>query len=77
MKKEESEKDLKKLDYSHEIQQLFRYHYKSEWVSQSFINKHDRLWIQAFNNLVKQELIERKKSPTGYVYRWAAAYPQV
>ena len=77
MKKEESEKDLKKLECAHEIQHLFRYHYKSEWVSQSFINQHDRLWIQAFNDLVKQGFIERKKTVNGYVYRWAAAYPDV
>ena len=71
----EKEKDLQKLNYAHEIQHLFRYHYKEDWVSQSFINKHDRLWIQAFNDLVKQSFIKRKKTPTGYVYKWVAAFP--
>ena len=74
MKKEE--KELSKLDRAHEIQHLFRYHYKNDWVSQAFINSHDRLWVQAFNNLVKQGFIERKKTIDGYVYRWAAAFPE-
>ena len=65
------------LDHFHEIQQLFRYHYKNEWVSQSFINRHTRLWIQAFNKLVEQGFIERKKAENGFVYRWSAAYPEV
>ncbi|MDO8481097.1 MAG: hypothetical protein Q7S65_04760 [Nanoarchaeota archaeon] len=63
------------LDHFHEIQQLFQYHYKNEWVSQAFINRHTRLWIQAFNTLVQQGFIERKKSENQFVYRWKAAYP--
>jgi hypothetical protein len=68
-------KDAIRLDYAHEIQHIFRYHYKNDWVSQSFINQHNRLWIQTFNDLVKQGFIEKKKSQTGYVYRWSAVYP--
>jgi hypothetical protein len=68
-------KEDQKLDYAHNIQQLFRYHYNNEWVSQNFINQHDRLWVQTFNDLVKQDFIERKKTTNGYVYRWNAAYP--
>ena len=74
MYKEEIE--LSKLDRAHEIMQLFRYHYKNDWVSQAFINKHDRLWIKTFNTLVDMGLIERKKSVDGYVFRWIAAYPE-
>ena len=71
MKKEEQ-----KIDYAHEIQQIFRYHYHNEWVSQSFINRHNRLWIQAFNDLVKQGFIEKKKTVNGHSYRWSAKYPE-
>jgi hypothetical protein len=75
MKKEE--KELLKLDRAHEIQQLFMYHYQNDWVDQSFINQHDRLWIQAFNSLVEMGFIERKKTAQGYVYRWAAEFPDI
>lgn len=70
-------KEDKKLNYAHEIQHLFRYHYKNDWVDQSFINQHDRLWIQTFNDLVKQGFIERKKTVDGYNYRWAAKFPDI
>ncbi|MBR9700110.1 hypothetical protein GOV09_06645, partial [Candidatus Woesearchaeota archaeon] len=61
----------------HEIQQIFRYHYKDEWVNQAFINSHSRLWIQAFNDLVKQGFIQRKKTGEGYKYKWIAAFPEL
>ncbi len=67
----------KKTDHYHEIQQLFRYHYKDDWVSQAFINQHDRLWIQAFNDLVKEGFIQRKKTANGFIYRWQARYPDI
>ncbi|MBD3163596.1 hypothetical protein GF323_00155 [Candidatus Woesearchaeota archaeon] len=66
-----------KINYAHEIQQIFRYRYRNEWVSHSFINQHDRLWIQAFNSLVRQGFIERKKTINGHKYRWKAAFPEI
>ena len=72
MIKEDSE-----LDYSHEIQQIFRYHYRNEWVSQAFINQHNRLWIKTFNKLLEQGFIERKKTVDGFVYRWNTVYPDL
>jgi len=67
----------KKINYAHEIQHLFRYHYRNEWVSQAFINQHDRLWIQAFNDLVEQGFIKKKKSGIGMRYKWIAAFPDI
>ena len=75
MRKEDDTREQKKLNYAHEIQQIFRYHYKDDWVDQSFINQHDRLWIQTFNDLVKQGMIQKKKTPRGNKYRWNAAFP--
>ena len=75
MKKED--KELVKLDKAHEIQQIFLYHFHDDWADQSFINQHDRLWIQTFNELVKQGLIEKKKTTSGYIYRWAARFPDI
>jgi hypothetical protein len=76
-KEKKLNKEGQQIERAHEIQQLFRYHYKNDWVSQAFINQHDRLWIQTFNNLVKSGFVERKKSAEGYVYRWAAAFPEI
>ncbi len=63
-------KDDKKLDRAHHIKQIFQYQYKNQWASQSFINSHDRLWIQTFNSLVKQGFIEKKKIQNTTNYRW-------
>ena len=71
------EKENQKIDYLHEIQQTFRYHYRNEWVNQSFINKHNRLWIKAFNDLVKEGFIKKKKTVNGYSYKWAAEFPKI
>ena len=76
MRKESDSRNQEKLNHMHEIQHLFRYHFKDDWVDQNFINKHDRLWIQAFNDLVKQGFIEKKKVRNGYNYRWIAQFPE-
>ena len=75
MRKEKDTREQVKLNYAHEIQQIFRYQYKDGWVDQSFINQHDRVWIQTFNKLVKEGFIEKKKSINGYRYKWNATFP--
>lgn len=62
----------KKLDYAHAIQQLFRYNYKNTWVTQKVLQGRNRLWQQAFNDLVKLGFIEKKKNYSGVQYRWIA-----
>ena len=69
----EDEKALK----GHEILHEFRYNLRSQWVDQSWINKHDRMWILAFNQLVKQGLIEKKKIKGEFRYRWVAQMPSL
>lgn len=71
------EKDDLKTYCANEIQNMFRFNYKDQWVSQSVINNHDRLWVQAFNELVKAGFIERKNTPRGMQYRWVGPYPNV
>ena len=66
-----------KLNYMHEIQQLFRYQFKDIWMPQSFINKHNRLWINAFNTLVKGGFIEKKKIKGNTNYKWKAKFPEI
>ena len=67
----DKEKKLK-LDAMHHIKHLFQYQYKEQWVDSSFVNKHSRIWVQAFNDLVKEGFIENKKSARGHRYRWKA-----
>jgi hypothetical protein len=72
-----NKRDSKKLDIAHEIQQLFRYQYKNQEVDQSFINSHNRLWINVFNDLVKKGFIGKRKTQTGYSYKWIAHFPEI
>ena len=65
----------KKIDYSHAIMLEFRYNYRNRWVSTKELMQKDRLWQQAFNDLVKKGFIERKKTYQGYSYRWKARFP--
>ena len=69
----EEEKALK----AHEILHEFRYNLKAQWVNQAWINKHDRLWISVFNQLVSQGLIEKKKVKSEFKYRWVAEMPRL
>jgi hypothetical protein len=69
------EEVTEKLDYAHAIMQMFRYNYENDWVPEAAISQRSRLWNQAFNELVKQGMIERKKTFFGYQYRWKAAFP--
>lgn len=64
-----------KLDYAHAIMQMFRYNYGNTWAPEAFILGRGRLWTQVFNDLVKQGIIERRKTFHGYQYRWKAAFP--
>ncbi|MFQ5474562.1 MAG: hypothetical protein ACE5DM_01870 [Candidatus Nanoarchaeia archaeon] len=69
------DKAEEKSQKAHEILHEFRCNLQDIWVSQSWINKHDRLWISVFNELVSQGLIEKKKSRGQFAYRWKAVMP--
>ncbi len=60
---------------AHAIMHMFRYSYRDRWVPQKSINQKDRLWTKVFNDLVKKGLIERKRTLSGYSYRWAGRFP--
>jgi hypothetical protein len=70
-------RDNKKIDIAHEIQILFMYQYKDKDVDQKFINSHSRQWIAVFNDLIKKGFIERRKTQTGYRYKWIAKFPDI
>jgi hypothetical protein len=59
-----------------EIMHMFRYHYKKEWAPGSIFDGKPRIWVQTFNGLVKQGLVNRKKTYMGYKYKWAGAWPE-
>jgi len=64
-----------KIDYAHAIMQFFRYNYKNQWVSQKILQGRNRLWQQAFNDLVAKGFIEKKKTFYGYKFKWIAPFP--
>ncbi len=60
---------------AHAIMHMFQYNFKDQWVPQKAIHQKSRLWTRVFNDLVKNGLIERKKTFRGYRYRWAGRFP--
>jgi hypothetical protein len=75
MKKEDPDTS-EKVQLAHEIQQYFMHNYKNSWVGEKQLKYHNRKHNQVFNELVKRGFIERKKTESGYQYRWKAAMPQ-
>lgn len=72
-----SEIEKQKTEHMHEIQHLFMYTYKDQWISGTMFAHKSRLWVQAFNELVKEGFIERKKEYPGYKYKWKAQTPAI
>ena len=58
-----------------EIMHMFRFTYRDEWAPGHIFDGKNRTWVAAFNDLVKQGFIERKKSDNGYNYRWVPRFP--
>jgi hypothetical protein len=65
-----------KANLAHEIQQFFMYNYSNRWVPEKELKYHSRAHNQVFNELVRQRFIERKRSQSGYTYKWKAPFPQ-
>jgi len=59
-----------------EIMHLFRYFYKDQWAPGNLFDGKSRIWIQVFNDLIKKGIIKRKKTNTGYNYKWAGVFPE-
>ncbi len=69
------EDTTEEINTAHGIMQMFKYSYRNRWVPQKTIFRQDRTWIKVFNDLVKKGFIERKKTFSGYQYRWAGRFP--
>jgi len=59
-----------------EIMHLFRYTYRHDWAPDSIFAGKSRIWIQAFNELIKSGFIIRKKKHPGYNYKWSGVWPE-
>lgn len=59
-----------------EIMHMFRYFYKDTWAPGTVFDGKSRLWIQAFNELVDQGYIIKKREYPGYRYKWSGIWPE-
>ncbi len=59
-----------------EIMHMFRYFYKNEWAPGNIFDNKSRIWVQAFNDLIKQGHILKKKKYPGHRYKWASVWPE-
>ena len=71
-----NKKDKEKQAAYAEIIHMFRYFYKDSWAPGNIFDGKSRVWMQAFNDLVKQGYILRKKEYPGYKYKWAGVWPE-
>ena len=60
---------------AHEIMHMFQFSFRDKWVHQKVLFRSDRLWVKVFNDLVKQGMIVRKKTFSGFQYKWAGRFP--
>ena len=59
-----------------EIMHMFRYSYKDEWAPGTIFDGKSRFWVQAFNELVDQGYIIKKREYPGYRYKWSGVWPE-
>ena len=59
-----------------EIQHMFRYSYRDKWAPDHVFDGKSRIWVKAFNDLIKQGLIVRRKKYPGYEYKWNSVFPE-
>jgi hypothetical protein len=67
---------MKKEKAYAEIMYMFRYFYRDSWTPGNIFDGKPRIWIQTFNDLIKQGLILKRKKYPGYEYKWAGVWPK-
>ncbi|MBN1544658.1 hypothetical protein JW898_04300 [Candidatus Woesearchaeota archaeon] len=78
MRKKEDPDTAERVKLAHEIQHFFMYSVKKDSrVSEKELKYHSRMHNQVFNELVKRNFIEMKKTRSGYKYRWKAEMPRL
>ncbi len=60
---------------AHSIMNRFRYTYGDKWVPQKALFQKSRKHVLVFNRLVREGFIERRKTFSGYQYKWKAQMP--
>ena len=58
-----------------EIMNMFRYYYKHTWAPDNIFSGKSRIWVRAFNQLIEQGFILKKKKAPGYAYKWSGVWP--
>jgi hypothetical protein len=69
------EDTTEEITLAHEIMHQFQYNYQEQWVPQKVLFGTSRRYVKVFNDLVKQGLILRRKSFSGYQYKWVGRFP--
>tara|TARA_Y100000310_G_C20158833_1_gene568188 strand:+ start:205 stop:414 length:210 start_codon:yes stop_codon:yes gene_type:complete len=67
---------MNKEDCYAEIMHMFRYTFRSKWAPSNIFEGKSRLWVQAFNDLVKKGFIKKRKKFLRFEYRWVAKFPE-
>lgn len=63
------------VNIAHGIMQMFQYNYREQWVPEQVLFGNTRLWTKVFNDLVRKGFIKRKKTLSGYQFKWVGRYP--
>jgi hypothetical protein len=64
------------VDIAHGIMHMFQYQYRERWVEEQALFGNSRLWTKVFNDLVRKGFIERKRTFSGYRYKWKGRFPE-
>jgi len=63
-------REVEKIHLANQIRALFLTKWANKWVPESELRQQNRLWSQVFQELVKQNYIEKKRDGTITKYKW-------
>jgi hypothetical protein len=63
-------REVEKRHIADQIRFLFMTKWANKWVPEAELRQYNRLWSQVFQELVKQDYIEKKKEGLYIRYKW-------
>jgi hypothetical protein len=64
------DRDIEKRHIADQIRVLFLTTWAGKWVAENKLRQQNRLWSQVFQELVKQNFIEKKQDGITTKYKW-------
>jgi hypothetical protein len=64
------DREIEKRHIADSIRFLFLTKWRGKWIAESELRQQNRLWSQVFQELVKQDFIDKKQEGITTKYKW-------